>query len=63
MPKWKEGATEFTVSLGENKVKGYWVTVPKPIVEHLGIPEKITFLIKPKGKIEVEPAKENGDSE
>lgn len=59
MPKWKEGATEFTVSLGENKVKGYWVTVPKPIVELLGTPKRVTFLVKAKGKIEVESSKEN----
>jgi len=61
MPKWKEGATEFTVSLGENKVKGYWVTVPKPIVELLGTPEKITFMVKSKGKIEVEPFTEESE--
>ena len=61
MPKWKEGATEFTVSLGENKVKGYWETVPKPIVELLGTPEKITFMVKSKGKIEVEPFTEESE--
>ena len=53
MPKWKKGETEFTVSLGYNEVKGYWVTVPKPIVELLGTPDKITFEIKPSKKIEI----------
>ena len=49
MPKWKKDETKFTVSLGQNDVKGYWCTVPKPIVELLGNPEKITFAIT-KGK-------------
>lgn len=53
MPKWKKDETEFTVSLGYNDVKGYWVTVPKPIVELLGEPEKITFEVKPSKRIEI----------
>ena len=58
MPKWKEGATEFTVSLGKNKIKGYWVTVPKPIVNLLGEPDKVTFEVKGK-KVEVKSALES----
>ncbi|MHB2037146.1 MAG: hypothetical protein ACYCPW_10455 [Nitrososphaerales archaeon] len=58
MPKWKKDETEFPVSLGYNEVKGYWVTVPKPIVELLGVPKKIKFLVKAKGKIEVESSNE-----
>lgn len=56
MPKWKKDETEFTVSLGYNDVKGYWVTVPKPIVQILGEPDKITFEVKGK-KVEVLSAK------
>ena len=52
MPKWKEGATEFTVSVEYHKVKGYSCTIPKPIVELLGEPKKLTFEVKGK-KIEV----------
>ena len=52
MPKWKKDETQFTVSLGQNDVKGYWCTVPKPIVELLGEPESLTFEIN-KSKIEV----------
>lgn len=53
MPKWKKDETEFTVSLGQNDVKGYWCTIPKPIVELLGEPDKITFEITKNKKIEV----------
>ena len=53
MPKWKKDETEFTVSLGQNDVKGYWCTVPKPIVELLGEPERITFEITKSHKIEI----------
>ncbi len=53
MPKWKKDETEFPVSVGFNEVKGYWVTVPKPIIEFLGKPDRITFLIKGKTKVEV----------
>ncbi|MGI0079826.1 MAG: hypothetical protein ACRECH_09390 [Nitrososphaerales archaeon] len=53
MPKWKKDETEFTVSLGYNEVKGYWCTIPKPIVKLLGEPEKVTFEVKPSKKVEV----------
>lgn len=58
MPKWKKGETEFTVSLGYNDAKGYWVTVPKPIVEMLGEPRKITFEVRADKRIEVLSASE-----
>jgi hypothetical protein len=58
MPKWKEGATEFTVSVNSHPTRGTQVNIPKPVMEALGEPEKITFSIKAKGKVEVEPAKE-----
>ena len=62
MPKWKKGETEFSVSLGFDKKKGYWVTVPKPIVQLLGEPDKITFEIKGK-KIEVSATSQNDERE
>ena len=46
MPKWKKGATEFTVSVNHNDVRGYQSSIPKPIMEVLGEPESITFVIK-----------------
>ncbi|MGI0069762.1 MAG: hypothetical protein ACREAN_05845, partial [Nitrosopumilaceae archaeon] len=53
MPKWKKSETEFTVSLGQNDVKGYWCTVPKPIVELLNEPKKLTFVITKGNKVEI----------
>lgn len=46
MPKWKKGATEFTVAVNYNEVRGYQTSIPKPIAEVLGEPESITFIIK-----------------
>lgn len=57
MPKWKKDETEFTVNLLFTEVRGYWATIPKPIVEHLGNPDKITFLKKTKGRVEVQAEK------
>lgn len=52
MPEWKSGATEFTVSVNYHGVRGYQASIPKPIVDHLGIhlrkerkPRPISFVI------------------
>jgi hypothetical protein len=55
MPKWKEGAKEFTVSVTYHEVRGYQTVMPKPVAEHLGRPERVTFEIK-RGKVEVRAA-------
>jgi hypothetical protein len=55
MPKWKEGAKEFTVSVGHTEVRGYSATLPMPIVERLSYPKKITFVVR-RGMIEVRAA-------
>ncbi|MGI0069216.1 MAG: hypothetical protein ACREAN_03060 [Nitrosopumilaceae archaeon] len=57
MPKYKEGATEFTASVNYNEHRGYAATIPRPVIEFLGKPEKITYSIKGK-KVEVEATKE-----
>ncbi|BDQ31545.1 hypothetical protein NZNM25_05420 [Nitrosopumilus zosterae] len=49
MPKWKEDAKEFTVSVNYNENRGYQSSIPKPIMDLLGDPEKVTFVID--GKI------------
>ena len=46
MPKWKEGAKEFTVSVSFHEVRGYAATIPKPVMAHLSHPEKVTFVIR-----------------
>jgi len=55
MPKWKVGAKEFTVSVSYHETRGTLTTIPKPVVEHLSRPEKITFTIR-RGKVEVRAA-------
>jgi hypothetical protein len=55
MAKWREGATEFTVGVGYSENRGHACTIPKPVIEVLGDPERITFMIKGK-RVEVEAA-------
>lgn len=53
VPKWKKDATEFEVSVTHHDHRGYQAYLPKPIMEILGDPETIKFILKGK-KIEVE---------
>ena len=62
MPKYKEGASEFTVSVNYNEHRGYASAIPRPIMDFLGKPEKITYTIKGK-KVEVEAASEEEENE
>jgi hypothetical protein len=58
LPKWKQDAKEFTVSVDCNPDRGCKVQVPKPIMELLGNPQKIKYIIRGQ-RIEFE----NGDIE
>ncbi len=49
MTRWKKDETEFTVSLNLDESRGAICIVPKPIVEKLGNPKKIKFVIRGKG--------------
>ncbi len=53
MPKWKKDASAFTVGVNHNETRGYQSSIPKPVMETLGNPDRITFLIKPKKKVEL----------
>jgi len=53
LPKWKKDANRFTVSVNRHETRGYQSTIPKPVMETLCIPDKITFIVKPKKKVEV----------
>jgi hypothetical protein len=55
MPKWKKGETEFEVGVNYVDKRGYSSSIPKPVIEALGEPESIKFVIKGK-KVEVERA-------
>jgi hypothetical protein len=54
MPKWKNNATEFSVNVSYNEEKGSKVNMPIPVLEKLGKPEKIKFVIGKNNVIEVE---------
>ncbi len=43
MPKWKDDATKFVVSVNDCGESGYVCRIPKPLIEQLGITGKIQF--------------------
>jgi len=57
MPKWKKGETEFKVGVNYVDKRGYSSSIPKPVIEALGEPESIKFVVKGK-KVEVVGAEE-----
>jgi hypothetical protein len=53
MPKWKKDETEFEVSVSSNPRRGSQVNIPKPILDRLGNPSRVKFVVKGK-RIEIE---------
>jgi hypothetical protein len=53
MPKWKKDETEFNVSVTYHQHRGYQAYIPKPIMEMLGDPKSIKFIIKSSKRIEL----------
>lgn len=53
MPKWKKDATEFEVHVTKHETRGSQTYLPKPIMDMLGDPDTIKFVVKGK-HIEVE---------
>lgn len=43
--RWQSDATEFTVGLNYSEGRGYQSTIPKPIVDMLGLKDRITFKV------------------
>jgi len=60
VPRWKQDATKFTVSVNYVEGRGASTSIPKPIFEWLGKPESITFILRGK---RVEVATENPGQE
>ena len=47
MTKWAKGATEFTVSVTrKDKLKTSSSYIPKPVLDRLGTPKRITFVFQ-----------------
>jgi hypothetical protein len=57
MPKWKKDATEFKVGVNYVDRRGYSSSIPKPVMEALGEPHSIKFVVKGK-KVEIVAAEE-----
>ena len=48
MPKWKKDATEFSVSVSNDGNGSNVCRIPKPIIERLGHPDRIKFVLSGK---------------
>jgi hypothetical protein len=60
MPKWKKGAKEFIVGINFYDKRGYQSSIPKPIIEAMGKPNKIKFILKGE-KVELVKVKKDDD--
>lgn len=56
MPKWKKDETEFPVHVSYHEKRGYQAYVPRPIMEALGDPDFVKFVLKG-NKVEVKADK------
>jgi hypothetical protein len=52
VPKWKKDETEFPISITHHETRGYQAYLPKPVMDFLGNPDMIKFIINGK-KVEV----------
>ena len=48
MSKWKKDAKEFTVAISYSDIRGNQSYIPKPVIDLLGKPEFLKFVIKRK---------------
>lgn len=58
MGRWKKDAKEFEVGVNYNDVRGAQSSIPKPVVDALGHPDKVKFVIKDK-HVEIEPSRKH----
>jgi hypothetical protein len=54
VPKWRKDEKEFKVNVTYHEHRGCQTYIPKPIIEMLGNPKSIKFIVKNNRKIEVE---------
>lgn len=48
MPKWKKNETEFNINVSYHETRGYQAYLPRPIMEMLGNPYMVKFIVKNK---------------
>ena len=53
MPKWKKGAKEFVVGVNYVDNRGYSSSIPKPVMDKLGHPDSLKFVIKDDKTVEL----------
>ncbi|MCE2499133.1 MAG: hypothetical protein J4F28_09185 [Nitrosopumilaceae archaeon] len=53
MPRWAKDKNEFSVRLNHDERRGCIAIIPKPVVEMLGKPDSITFVVDARGRIRV----------
>jgi len=61
MTRWKKGETEFKVGVNFVDKRGYSSSIPKPVMEALGEPGSIKFVLKGK-KVEVVAAEASAET-
>lgn len=62
MTRWKKDAQEFEVGVNFVEGRGYSSSIPKPIMEILGNPNSIKYVIRKGNKIEVVAGKRDTDN-
>ena len=53
MPKWKKDAKEFVVGVNFVENRGYSSSIPKPVVEILGNPDSIKYVVNDDNSIQL----------
>jgi hypothetical protein len=62
MPKWKKDTKEFEVGVNYVENRGYSSSIPKPIIEMLGNPESIKFVVKENNEVALVSGKTSIDN-
>jgi hypothetical protein len=62
MPKWKKDTKEFEVGVNYFEKRGYSSSIPKPIIEMLGNPESIKFIVNDNNEVAVVSGKSSIDN-
>ncbi|MGA7900833.1 MAG: hypothetical protein WCA39_18460 [Nitrososphaeraceae archaeon] len=57
MGKWKKDAKEFAVGVNYVEDRGYSSSIPKPIMDKLGNPDSLKFIIRDDKTIQLVPGK------
>ena len=57
MGKWKKDAKEFVVGVNYVEDRGYSSSIPKPVMDKLGNPDSLKFIIKDDKTIQLVSAK------